>query len=73
MMTEPTYDKQDGRRCYRFIMRGYVFMIYVGSRVIDDAIARLFLGRQAEVRAYHANWDIFPFLRQVMSDVAAMP
>ena len=73
MMTEPSYDKQDGRRCYRFIMRGFVFMIYVGSRTIDDATSRLFVGRQPEVRAYHINWDVFPFLRQVMGEVAAMP
>ena len=73
VMAEPTYHKEQGLRCYRFIVRGFMYFIYVGSHLVSLPSPQLILGRHNPVRGFSGNWDDFAFLRKSLVDAANVP
>jgi hypothetical protein len=72
-MTEPTYHREGRNRCYRLVMRGFVFFVFVGQQEPEGSFGRLLLGRKPVVEAIRMDWSEFGFLRQAIAAAAAIP
>jgi hypothetical protein len=72
-MAEPTYHREGRSRCYRFVMRGFVFFIFVGREEPEGPFGRLLLGKKPVTEVIRMDWSDFGFLRQVFAAVAAIP
>ena len=73
VMAEPTYHKEQGIRCYRFVVRGFMYFIYVGGHQVTLNADQLILGRHIPVRGFAGNWDEVSFLRKGLVDAANVP
>jgi hypothetical protein len=68
-LVEPTHMRVNGRRCYRFVIRGFVVFIYVANHKIPDEQERLALHSDSTVKTYDAELGEFAFLRYVWDTV----
>jgi hypothetical protein len=73
VMPDPTLHREQGLRCYRFVVRGFMYFIYIGNHQVNLGGSPLFLGRTPNVRVSSGNWDEFKFLKVSMLEVASIP
>ena len=64
-LVEPTYMRVEGRRCYRFVMMGFVVLVYVAGHQISIEQQKLAIGRDQTVRTFDVELEEFEFLRRV--------
>jgi hypothetical protein len=67
------YHREGRNHCYRFVMRGFVFFMFVGRQEPDGSFGRLVLGKKPVVEAIRLDWSDFGFLRPMFAAVAALP
>lgn len=70
LMVNPTYMRVEGRLCYRFLLSGFVVLIFVASHGPPPSFARFVLAPDSPVRGYDADFREFRFLSEVW-DLAA--
>ena len=64
-MVEPTWTKFEARRCYRFVMAGFVIFIFVSSHPLHGELLRHVLSPNRTVETYDKELAAFGFLREV--------
>ncbi len=69
-MVEPTPMRFEHRKCYCFVMAGFVIIISVSSLAPDERTRRLALSPNSPVRSYDAELQEFAFLRAVQERVS---
>ncbi len=73
VIPEPTYHEDGANKCYRIMMRGFLFFIYVGDHKVSPAFSPLVLGRHPAVRAFAGDWQNFAFLEKSLIEAASVP
>lgn len=68
-LIDPTHVRIEGRLCYRFVMMGFVFFVYVSNHSISDRQKKLALQCDSVVRTYDSELRSFTFLREVWNTV----
>jgi hypothetical protein len=69
-MVEPTYMKVEGRRCYRFVMTGFVVLIFVSSMPAPDPFPRICLSPSGPIKSFDSELREFMFLQEVWDRAA---
>lgn len=64
-LVEPTYMMVEGRRCYRFVMMGFVVFVYVAGHKIPIEQQQLVIAPEQTVRTFDIELEEFEFLRRV--------
>lgn len=65
ILVEPTYMRFKGRRCYRFVMAGFVVFIIVSVQSPPDPFPQIAISSTGPVRSYSAELTEFPFLNEL--------
>ncbi|AHF94146.1 hypothetical protein OPIT5_06415 [Opitutaceae bacterium TAV5] len=71
-MVEPTYMRVEGRRCYRFVMAGFVVLIFVASLPPPQPYPRLALSPTSPIKSFDSELQEFKFLRVGWDAAAAV-
>jgi hypothetical protein len=69
-MVEPTYMRVDGRRCYRFVMAGFVVLVFVTSLSAPEPFSRLCISPHTTIKSFDSEFSEFRFLREVWDRAA---
>ena len=64
-MVEPTPTGFEGRRCYRFVLAGFVVLIFVSSHNAPEKFLRHVLSANRPIETYDNELARFGFLREV--------
>lgn len=64
-MVEPTPTRFEARRCYRFVLAGFVVLIFVSSHNAPEKFLRHVLSPNRPVETYDRELASFGFLREV--------
>jgi hypothetical protein len=62
-MVQPTYVKIEGRKCYRFLLSGFLVYIFVSSQPLPGKYPEFVLSPQKTVCGYDMEFSHFRFLR----------
>ncbi|HEY1170724.1 MAG TPA: hypothetical protein VGH19_05080 [Verrucomicrobiae bacterium] len=65
LLVQPTYARVEGRRCYRFVMMGFVVFIFVASMPAPSPFPLIALNPEKPVRSFSAEFNEFGFLKEV--------
>lgn len=71
-LVEPTHMKVDGHMCYRIVMRGFVFLLFVSGHPVPQQQLNLAISPERTVTTYDADVSQFKFLREVWNRAAAI-
>lgn len=69
MIVEPTYMRVQGHKCYRFVMRGFLILIYVSGHDLPEILKRLAIRPDEFLTTYDAEFSEFAFLRDVWNNI----
>lgn len=64
-MVEPTPTRFEGRKCYRFVLSGFVILIFVSSHDAPEKFLRHVLSPNRPIETYDNELGDFGFLREV--------
>jgi hypothetical protein len=70
LMTEPTYMRIDGLKCYRLMMTGFIFFVFVSKQNPSSRWLRLAIAPDKPVTTYDIELSEVGFLREVWNRVA---
>jgi len=64
IMIEPTYCRVEGRKCYRFLISGFLVLIFVASHSLPNGYDKVVLSPDKAVISYDTELSEFKFLRE---------
>jgi len=64
-MVEPTPTRFEGRRCYRFVLAGFVILIFVSRHTAPEKFLKHVLSPDRPIETYDNELANFGFLREV--------
>lgn len=69
-IVEPTHMRFEGRKCYRFVLGGFVVFVFVAAELPPEPFPRLILDPSRAIHTFDGELGDFPFLKYVWEKAA---